>query len=143
MRLKALCYNLLAPCLHRLPPPPLPLMFNATGSRRLSLRFPANGVRLVKGFFTGLDHGEAPPPSILLVLLPPEERERERERTHSLSLSLSFALQVVALCVSALPAVEARQRLAVFVHTPAVAPPPAFGWAALDREEKKRGIGGE
>lgn len=48
----------------------------------------------------------------------------------------SFALQVVALCLASLPAIEAGQRLPVFVHAPAEAPPPAFGWTALQRKEK-------
>lgn len=48
-----------------------------------------------------------------------------------LSPVLSFALQVVALRLAPLPAIVAGQRLPVFVHAPAVAPPPAFGWTAL------------
>lgn len=51
---------------------------------------------------------------------------------------LSFALQVVALRLAPLPAVKARQRLPVFVHAPAVAPPPAFGGTALQRKGEKR-----
>lgn len=47
---------------------------------------------------------------------------------------LSFALHVVALHLTPLPAVVAGQRLPVFVHAPAVAPPPAFGWTALQRK---------
>ena len=49
----------------------------------------------------------------------------------------SFALQVVALRLAPLPAIKAGQRLPVFVHTPAEAPPPAFGWTALQRKEKE------
>lgn len=62
------------------------------------------------------------------VILPPS--------TRCASL-LSFALQVVALRLTPLLAVEAGQRLPILVHTPAVSPPPAFGWTALQRETKE------
>lgn len=51
---------------------------------------------------------------------------------------LSFALQVVAVRLTPLLAIEAGQRLPVLVHAPAVSPPPAFGWTALQREEKEK-----
>lgn len=50
----------------------------------------------------------------------------------------SFALQVVALCLAPLLAVEARQRLPILVHAPAVSPPPALGWTALQTEMKEK-----
>lgn len=58
---------------------------------------------------------------------------------HPLGLStiFSFALQVVALHLPMLPAIKAWQRLAISVHAPAVAPLPAFGWTALQRQSER------
>lgn len=53
---------------------------------------------------------------------------------------LSLVLRVVALGLVSIPAVIARQRLPVFVHAPAVAPPPAFGRAALWRHEERKSL---
>lgn len=50
---------------------------------------------------------------------------------------LSFALQVVALLLAPLPAIVAGERLPIFVHTPAVAPPPAFGRTALQKKHEE------
>lgn len=44
---------------------------------------------------------------------------------------LSFAFQVIALRLATLSSVKARKRLPIFVNTPAIAPPPTFGWATL------------
>lgn len=69
----------------------------------------------------------SPPPPLFAVFLSPSTR-RPSVR--------SFALQVVALRLAPLPAIQAGQRLPVFVHAPAVSPPPAFGWTALQRKKK-------
>lgn len=68
-----------------------------------------------------------PPPCLFSVFLPPS--------TCCPSV-LSLALQVVALRLAPLPAIVAGKRLPVFVHAPAVAPPPAFGWTALQNKEE-------